>query len=600
MKTSERIENLLGDGIEETLDPELKRAFEFDDNQVAPELKKSENVRLLPDKFRVSGDGVFYTIQGEGMTMGMPCVFLRLHVCNLQCVWCFPAGTKIKTPQGDISIENINEGDTVLSYRNKKITASLVNKVLTQNTKDFVRVVTEKGDIICTSQHNFYVNKRKSSSGKYWKLPASALKGKYVKYDDIDFTVVPMTGEQKLGYLKGAYLGDGYSNGSDRLQFSVCDYDFIEVLHDIVNTLGANCNILHEKRLTASGKQVYRISTSRSNIVNIALSAVENKEQAAGFIAGFYDAEGHLGRNYITMSQADEQILERVRILLHDYFDIQSSETYEGDKAYSFQINGKENIRKFFENIPVQIERKIYNDNRRILEDVYVLDVIPFQKETKVYNLETTLGSYFANNYLVGNCDAWYTWNPKTPEFWTESKLWTVEEAADKVKNAWKAENPAVQKRLIITGGEPLLQQKNIVNLMNLLGKEWVIEIETNGTILPHPHLLLNCQFNCSPKLRNSKNHDLARRKKEVIQLLSKANTLFKFVVMHNEDLDEIEKEWVQEFGIPVGKVCLMPQGVTAEEVRKNAQRVVEYAKIKGYRLLGRLQNEIWGARRKV
>jgi len=43
-----------------------------------------------------------------------------------------------------------------------------------------------------------------------------------------------------------------------------------------------------------------------------------------------------------------------------------------------------------------------------------------------------------------------------------------------------------------------------------------------------------------------------------------------------------------------------MPQGVTAEEVRTNAQRVVEYAKKKGFRLMGRLQNEIWGAKRKV
>ena len=43
-----------------------------------------------------------------------------------------------------------------------------------------------------------------------------------------------------------------------------------------------------------------------------------------------------------------------------------------------------------------------------------------------------------------------------------------------------------------------------------------------------------------------------------------------------------------------------MPQGVTGEEVIKNAQNVAEYAKQKGYRLLSRLHVELWGARRRV
>ena len=47
-------------------------------------------------------------------------------------------------------------------------------------------------------------------------------------------------------------------------------------------------------------------------------------------------------------------------------------------------------------------------------------------------------------------------------------------------------------------------------------------------------------------------------------------------------------------------KVVLMPQGVTYAEVQENARRVVESAKARGFRLMGRLQVDIWGAKRRV
>ena len=31
---------------------------------------------------------IFYSIQGEGINMGKPAVFLRLGLCNLACIWC--------------------------------------------------------------------------------------------------------------------------------------------------------------------------------------------------------------------------------------------------------------------------------------------------------------------------------------------------------------------------------------------------------------------------------------------------------------------------------------------------------------------------------
>ena len=31
---------------------------------------------------------IFHSIQGEGLNLGKPAVFLRLALCNLACTWC--------------------------------------------------------------------------------------------------------------------------------------------------------------------------------------------------------------------------------------------------------------------------------------------------------------------------------------------------------------------------------------------------------------------------------------------------------------------------------------------------------------------------------
>ena len=197
-------------------------------------------------------------------------------------------------------------------------------------------------------------------------------------------------------------------------------------------------------------------------------------------------------------------------------------------------------------------------------------------------------------------CDAYYTWNPKSKEFWTESKEVTPQELKDLLEGAWTCTNPKKQKRVVITGGEPLLQKQKIDMLIDLM-PDWAFEIETNGTIMPTDKQLERVQFNCSPKLENSKNSKQARFRPEVLLTFNKIpNSQFKFVVMTEADVQEVEQDFVEGLGLDINKVILMPQGVTHEEVSANAKMVAEIAKLKGYKLLGRMQVEIWGAKRKV
>lgn len=195
-------------------------------------------------------------------------------------------------------------------------------------------------------------------------------------------------------------------------------------------------------------------------------------------------------------------------------------------------------------------------------------------------------------------CDAWYTWNPNTKEYWTEPRDVPFDECADQIRKTWDFRNGRSAKRVVWTGGEPLIQRKQIEAVSRELGA-WENEIETNGTLMPTEYELETFQFNCSPKLANSENTHTSMVKPKVLRALNEVNTTFKFVITRNEDLDEIERDYLEH--IDFEKVILMPQGVTAEEVHENGQKIAEYAKEKGFRVLGRLQNELWdGARRVV
>ena len=53
-----------------------------------PTTEDLNRVKMSKENFKLSGDGVFHTIQGEGNWIGRPTTFVRLHHCTLNCSRC--------------------------------------------------------------------------------------------------------------------------------------------------------------------------------------------------------------------------------------------------------------------------------------------------------------------------------------------------------------------------------------------------------------------------------------------------------------------------------------------------------------------------------
>lgn len=199
-------------------------------------------------------------------------------------------------------------------------------------------------------------------------------------------------------------------------------------------------------------------------------------------------------------------------------------------------------------------------------------------------------------------CDTAYTWR-----FEGDNRPHRDDNAFDRKANqtALDEENVAARiaalppDRLVITGGEPLLQGPALTRMVTALEglrPGMHIEIETNGTIAPHPALdVLVHQFNVSPKLAHSGNPaDLALIPERLAAWTAEPRAFFKFVIAEPADLGEV-MTLQRRFGIPGERLFLMPEGRSSDTVRARSAWLAQFCTDNGLRFTDRLHIHLWG-----
>jgi len=187
-------------------------------------------------------------------------------------------------------------------------------------------------------------------------------------------------------------------------------------------------------------------------------------------------------------------------------------------------------------------------------------------------------------------------WICDTIPVWIKGKIFLPEEIVRDWKEKGWYDRLLNGAHLIVTGGEPLIQQEELINLFKLLPKNTYIEVETNGTILPIDDFdYYISQYNCSPKLSNSGMFYKKRYKKNVLRWHNEnIKSYFKFVVLDEDDINELIDDFIHELNIKNNKIYLMPGATTRKELINNVERVVDLCKKNGWNYSSRLQLEIW------
>jgi len=196
-------------------------------------------------------------------------------------------------------------------------------------------------------------------------------------------------------------------------------------------------------------------------------------------------------------------------------------------------------------------------------------------------------------NLVCTWCDTRYTWDWRAYDYRVEVMEAPLEIVEEKIVGY---ECP----HLVVTGGEPLLQQKALAPLLHSLARRgFSIEVETNGTITPEPGLLETVeQWNVSPKLANSVNSPHRREVSESLHAFQHLpNAYFKLVVVEPSDLEEIVA-LVQTYDIPRNRVILMPEGRDPQHLRESSEWLSRICVKEGFRFSSRLHILLWGDKR--
>ncbi|GAA5032290.1 hypothetical protein GCM10025738_14310 [Microbacterium fluvii] len=150
---------------------------------------------------------------------------------------------------------------------------------------------------------------------------------------------------------------------------------------------------------------------------------------------------------------------------------------------------------------------------------------------------------------------------------------------------------------LIVTGGEPLLQQPAVSELVVLLRQRMPdlrVEIETNGTVSPTSRVSdVIDLFVVSPKLSNSGIVEKRRVRPSALASFPADRSVLKFVVTGTGDLAEVA-EIRAIANVPPERTWIMPEGTTPDLITQGLRALSGPALQLGYSLSSRLHIQLW------
>ena len=192
-------------------------------------------------------------------------------------------------------------------------------------------------------------------------------------------------------------------------------------------------------------------------------------------------------------------------------------------------------------------------------------------------------------------CDTPYTWDATRYNLRDEISNQSVEEILLRLPP-----DPGV---VVISGGEPLLQQKkpDWTTLMERLGSVSTgVHIETNGTIAPNPGTMLADHISVSPKPPSAlTGGDISQDTMNAWRYVADSfvSLAWKFVAKDTSDLDWVDT-FTTQHKLSREQVWVQPEGITSRQHLETLHRLADHIVERGYNISTRLHLLAWNEER--
>lgn len=204
----------------------------------------------------------------------------------------------------------------------------------------------------------------------------------------------------------------------------------------------------------------------------------------------------------------------------------------------------------------------------------------------------------------LANGDEEGEWVCDTINEWMDDTSYSVEEIYERFEDeGW---NEAIEDgaHLILTGGEPMVQQDSLADMVSYFeeqGTSPFVEVETNGSIYPEEQMREHIdQYNISPKLTNAGMrkdvvyHPENMRRFAQLNEQEDVNADLKIVVNDKSDWSEVRDDYVEQDWFDKDNIFLMPAGLNQEKIGMSDTDVAELAVDNNLNYSDRLQVRIW------
>lgn len=508
------------------------------------------------------------------------------------------------------SLGDLQVGDGVLAVERPDPPGAPLKVVRTTVTASATRLaetVLVNGDLRCTPDHRFWLTGR-DESGRHslhsgWRAVTRAL-GKLALF----VADPPPKLDRDLyerGWLAGMADGDGCfwtlrtgRQAVRRFRLAVKDEELIDRFELFSSTqrfeLRRGVHRNGRRSFKPGGTMTALWLTRHAEALRFEAWLSEDVDDDAwrwGYVGGIIDAEGSFSYGVLRIAQdrvASKPTYERIRSVLDG---LQLRHTAERKGFYVHRRFGQA-----WQVMSSALPAKPSIHGGSIGHHPHAGRVIALVAATgqmePVVSLTTAAGSFIAGGYVVKNCDTPFSWD------WSryDPKVELTEQSVDEILA--KLDGMGVEM-VVVTGGEPLLQQRALRPLLEQIkARGWRVEIETAGTLAWEQPLELVDQFNVSPKLENSGNPLEHRYKPDMLRgFEADGRAIFKFVVTEPDELDEVASI-VDECQLT--DIWVMPEGTDVETLTARQRALAPAVLERGWNLTTRLHILLWGDRRGV